>query len=326
MQSVILGTLLLSMLAVGCNVRSGSDVTGDSDLAAVKGSRVTEIRNLDQFVCKTKLVKVAFFDADSTIRVTRSGAPAANAADDVMVLPLVATRIAKLNTDGYLVAMVSNQGGVGAGYVSATDAAAGLLEATKKVSQVGIQHKVDAHFDYIDMAEASDEYRKPKSGMGQLLKGILTQKLTAAELKRLSSTPNLHPSCEGAQIDWSKSFMVGDAAYKKNSDTPPKFFPNTNVPYPRKADDFSNGDRLFAEEMTIDSVAVPLGFQEPAEYFDWWRFRVGNLVSDKAKKEELTEFDKTLSDFLDDLEKSAKGAKDEAFLLREIAAVRRANK
>src|SRR5690606_36349155 len=62
--------------------------------------------------------KVAFFDADSTIRVSKSGVVTATSPTDVNVLPFAASEIAKLDREGYIVAVVSNQGGVGSGKTS----------------------------------------------------------------------------------------------------------------------------------------------------------------------------------------------------------------
>ncbi len=63
----------------------------------------------------------------------------------------------------------------------------------------------------------------------------------------------------GVHIDYEASFMVGDAGYKRDVDE--------DHPDGRPADDFSNSDRGFAENLGIP-------FSEPTDYFGWrtWEF------------------------------------------------------
>jgi len=182
-------------------------------------------------------VAVAFFDADSTLRVSKSGTPTANHAQDVNVLPFAATRIAELNEQGFLVAIVSNQGGVAAGYTSFETAEGALAFAAAQYA------KLDSQIDYIDFADQKDGFRKPNTGMATHLDGLLQSEC-------------------GVSIDLSSSFMVGDAGYKKNVDGP--------HPDGRPADDFSNSDRGFAENLGIP-------FFEPTDYFDWRHFGFYNI-------------------------------------------------
>ena len=53
---------------------------------------LTERRSLESYTCPAdgEDVKVAFFDADSTLRISRSGTPTASNPEDVYVLPFVA--------------------------------------------------------------------------------------------------------------------------------------------------------------------------------------------------------------------------------------------
>lgn len=183
---------------------------------------------------------VAFFDADSTLRVSKSGQVTADDAGDVNILPFVARKLAELDALGYLVAIVSNQGGVGSGHQSYEDAE-GALAFT--VAQLGV---LGARVHYFDFAEAYDQYRKPQPGMGARLDGLLTTRC-------------------GAGVDMARSLMVGDSAYKKNVDGP--------SPDGRAADDFSNSDRLFA-----DSFGV--WFAEPTDFFGWRAFGVYNIATE----------------------------------------------
>jgi DNA 3'-phosphatase len=196
-------------------------------------------RDLGTYACAEGDAKipVAFFDADSTLRISKSGAVTANTADDVFVLPLVAPLMAELGAQGYLVAVVSNQGGVGAGIVTLEQAEGGLAFAAAQLRKLG------AKVDYFDLAEKDDEYRKPNIGMATKLDELVTDKC-------------------GRGIDLEASMMIGDSGYKKGVDGP--------HPDGRPADDFSNSDRLFAENLGV-------AFEEPTDAFDWRAFEVYNL-------------------------------------------------
>jgi len=180
------------------------------------------------FSTKNRLVKVAFFDADSTLRVSLSGSVSANGEKDVMLLPFVARRIAELNEKGYLIMIVSNQGGVAKGILPIETAD----KALKYMVDLIQEDHPEASIHYIDFADQEDNFRKPATGMAQNLTAELAKK-------------NL-------RIDWSKSFMVGDSAYKKG-DIKPDGEPGTH---------FSNSDRLFAENLGIP-------FYEPNKFFGW---------------------------------------------------------
>jgi len=135
-------------------------------------------------------IKIAFFDADSTLRVSLSGAPSANSESDVYMLPFVTEKIKMLNNQGYLVAILSNQGGVASGKVSYTTADGGLKTIINKIEQEG------GNIHYYDFASTYDWNRKGNIGMAVRLERILNR------------------SYPGIQVDKFNSFMVGDAAYK----------------------------------------------------------------------------------------------------------------
>lgn len=162
-------------------------------------------------------VKVAFFDADSTLRVSRSGKVSANDPRDVALLPFVGERIQKLVEEGYLIAVVSNQQGVQYGHVTMETADEALQYTADLIRAAG----GDVH--YVDFAEGNGPDRKPGSGMYDRLNALL-----AAEY--------------GAGISVADSFMCGDSAYKQGVDTRPDGTAGTS---------FSNSDRRFAEEVGI---------------------------------------------------------------------------
>jgi DNA 3'-phosphatase len=199
----------------------------------------SERRSLEAYECPAdaEAIPVAFFDADSTLRISRSGTPTASHEEDVYILPFVAPTVASLHEQGYLVAIVSNQGGVAAGITPFEVAEGAVVFVASQLEQLG------AKISYVDFADQKDEFRKPKTGMADHLDGLLESKC-------------------GVGIDWDASFMVGDAGYKKNVDEP--------HPDGRPADDFSNSDRKFAE-------ALEIPFSEPADYFGWADYGFHNV-------------------------------------------------
>ena len=198
-------------------------------------------------------VKIAFFDADSTLRVSAAGSVSANGPTDVIILPMVAAEIRKLNDEGYLLAVVSNQAGIAAGHVTLETANAALRYTTSQISRLGAQ------FHYYDFAEASDENRKPAIGMGKRLAGKIEAEL-------------------GRKVDWSKTIMVGDSGWKKGVDVEPDGTPG---------EDFSNADRLFGENLAKAFGGVV--WHHPRHYFHWLRHGVRNFENNKAVEKFVAE-------------------------------------
>jgi bifunctional polynucleotide phosphatase/kinase len=270
---------LITLSLVACATAPGAetdDFDSDGDGKADGIVIVKKRRSMTAVKCApgTASAKVAFFDADSTIRVSKSGAVTADNATDVNVLPFAAQEIKRLAGEGHVIVVVSNQGGVGSGHQTLATAEKALALAIYKLRKLG------APVHYFDFADKYDNFRKPKTGMADLLDDKITAKC-------------------GEGIDFSQSFMVGDSGYKKNVDGP--------HPDGRPADDFSNSDRLFAE-----NLGVP--FHEPTDYFKWRDFEVFNI----AKEVELT-------DFLDAIdvraaELRADGDEDAATALEDEAA------
>jgi HAD superfamily hydrolase (TIGR01662 family) len=181
---------------------------------------------------KSGKVKVAFFDADSTLRVTKSGAPTAQHATDVTLLPGVAARIKELNDLGYLVAIASNQYGGGKGSpIHVSDQA--LAHTVALIAKEG------GRVDYYDFAEHYDNDRKPNVGMALRIE---------SQLQRL-----------GLRIDRAASFMVGDSGWKAAKDGQPA----DKRPDGTDGIAHSNFDRLFAENYKIPFHEAPHFFVGP---------------------------------------------------------------
>lgn len=189
-------------------------------------------------------VKVAFFDADSTLRVAPSGKPSANDPNDVAILPMVPESLKRLANDGFLIYIVSNQAGVEAGYIT-SDSAEKALALTVRLlaAKGGVVHG-------FDFAESRDENRKPDIGMAKRLITLIQEKYHR-------------------QIDWDQSLMVGDSAWKKGKDIEPDG--SVGV-------DFSDSDRLFAENLKKQFGGVT--FIHPREFFGWQKkFGIKNFDS-----------------------------------------------
>ena len=280
----LMSTLALVAIACGSDEQAGVD---EGELKQCKGAHLdsagrcrsksgafapksccalappTSRRDLSMYTCPKSgdSIKVAFLDADSTLRVSKSGSVSANDDKDVDVLPFVASSLAKLNADGYLTAIVSNQGGIEQGHITFDIAEHALAFTASQLSALG------AKIDYFDFAEKKDDNRKPEIGMATRLDELLVEKC-------------------GMPIDIGGSMMIGDSGYKKGTDGP--------HPDGRAADDFSNSDRLFAENLGVE-------FHEPTDYFGWKSWKVYNIASEaelvaflekiEAKAEDLEEED-----------------------------------
>ena len=249
---------------------------GWTDCPQIPGGR----RTLGPAACPPPgtAARVAFFDADSTLRVSRSGSVTANGVDDVLLLPFASGAIARLNEQGYLVAIVSNQLGVSRRIITAEVAEGALLYTADRL------RLLQARVDYIDFAERANADRKPGTGMALRLEEALRQ------------------TC-GCEVDLDGSFMVGDSGYEEGEDGP--------HPDGRPADDFSNSDRLFAENLGIE-------FSEPTDFFGWREYGVYN-VADAAQ----------LEAFLDAIDAEAaqlRESGDDAARLLELADEAAANR
>lgn len=183
-----------------------------------------------KFLKGKKEVKIAFFDADDTLRFAPSGMVTANGEKDVFLLPRVAERIKELKRKGYLIAIVSNQSGVSLGKVSFEVADKALRYTMELIETKYPGLKID----YYDFAEngKDDLFAKPNKGMAVYLENLLKH--------------------QGIQINWNESMMIGDAQYSKNETTPRGI----------RGSDFSNTDRLFAEKLGIRSL-------HPRDFFQW---------------------------------------------------------
>lgn len=201
--------LILSLLVIFLSAHARAEGDGPAHLKRQK--------LLFPFQGDVQSIRVAFFDADSTLRVSKSGVPWAQSENDFVVLPGVAAKIRQLNQQGYLVAIVSNQGPVPEKLSYEAADAAFFNLATELAKENAFVHV----FDY---AEHHDQFRKPLPGMYHRLSRVLKEQLGGK-----------------SNIDLGNSFMVGDAAYTAKEKRPDG----------KSGYNFSNFDRLFAEGLGI---------------------------------------------------------------------------
>jgi D-glycero-D-manno-heptose 1,7-bisphosphate phosphatase len=122
--------------------------------------------------------KAAFFDLDSTIRVSKSGKITPDTPEDQVVMPGRKEKLKELKAQGYKIFAVSNQGGIAMGYTT--------HEKVKK-ALADLDHRLGYVFDDMSYSPHMGDHptRKPNPGM-------------------------IHELAEKHGIDLSKSFMVGD--------------------------------------------------------------------------------------------------------------------
>jgi bifunctional polynucleotide phosphatase/kinase len=139
------------------------------------------INTYDQTVFHSK---VAAFDLDGTLIHTKSGKRFARDSDDWKLFhSKVLERLQELHAEGYTLAIISNQLGIGKGKANASE----------------IQCKIDAIVKHIGLpmiailATEDDHMRKPRVGSWEYLEEVL-----------------------GATIDMGSSFYCGDAAGRTN--------------------------------------------------------------------------------------------------------------
>ncbi len=175
-------------------------------------------------------VRVAFFDADQTLRNSRSGRPSPHGHSDLIVHERCFARLQNLAEEKYLLAIVSNQAGIELGYIDHAEVEEAMQAMLITFAEKGIL------FNYYDYAEFYNEDRKPEPGMAWRLERLLDM--------------------QGYAINWAASFMVGDAAWKRGHDQKPDGTPGT---------DHSNADRRFAENVARKHPGF--GFFHPDHFF-----------------------------------------------------------
>lgn len=114
-----------------------------------------------------KQYQLVIFDFNDTLVGTKSGATFQKSADDWQFLPGRIEKCKKLNQEGVILALASNQGGVAYGYMSEVEM---LAEFHVVAEKLGLQH-LGVCFTHpkasIEEYRREDSRRKPGPGMLQ---------------------------------------------------------------------------------------------------------------------------------------------------------------
>lgn len=111
-----------------------------------------------------KFNKALFLDLDGTIITTRSGETFPKTIDDWKFLPNVLNKIKFYSDEGYIVCIVTNQGGIELGYVTQEDFETKFSNIIAEIEQF-IRTDVNALY----CMYMNGYYRKPNPGMAYQL-------------------------------------------------------------------------------------------------------------------------------------------------------------
>lgn len=150
------------------------------------------------------LVKVAYFDLDGTLRISRGGGERVRDENDILILPGVAKRLKESADLGYLNAIVSNHAWVPK-EISYEQAAFLIYRTIQMLQEKG------ATVHYYDYAADDSASLKPRTGMSATLEQRLMEEY-------------------GYTVDFNASLMVGDNGFGQNlSDS--GFARSLGIPY-----------------------------------------------------------------------------------------------
>jgi len=164
-----------------------------------------------------RAIKVAFFDADFTLRISKTpGRFSPQSAQDQVLLPNVSETLRRLNEAGYLIAIVSNQRSTASSW-EWNEQRLIFRDLAEKLRLAG------ARVDYVSIGGFwQRDHQKPQSGSFTHLDRLLNER--------------------GLKIDRHRSFIVGDAGF-----TADEFTAVGDKPIP----DFASFDRGFAKNAGI---------------------------------------------------------------------------
>lgn len=231
------------------------------------------IAKLSPSLISDKPIKgVIAFDVDGTIITTKSGKRFPVSDDDWKFWhPSVPDVLQRVSSEGYLLAFISNQGGIG----------------NKKQSASGFQKKIDAIIDKVNVpidficSLGSDVYRKPCTGMWEFLSLASWEKAVA------------HSGGDAHAIE---CIYVGDAAGRPASGTRAKDFSDTDLKLALNLGvQFQTPERFFLQSNQSLHTATTLAddTSTPSRLCDWakesggrsWDEVVASVLSSGEVKE-----------------------------------------
>src|SRR5688500_5670400 len=132
-----------------------------------------------------RLNKALFLDLDGTLICVKSGSEFPKDLNDWMFIPKVVSKVAQYHNDGYIICIVTNQGGIELGHVTSVD-----MENKLRIISEELESEIGIGVNTIYCPYMESYHRKPNPGMAYTL---------ALELS----------------IDLRESIMVGDAESDK---------------------------------------------------------------------------------------------------------------
>ena len=148
--------------------------------------------------------KALFLDLDDTVRTTTTGKPCPNKPADQKVMPGRRKKIQEFIENGYKIVAVTNQGGIGLGYMTDKQCQECLFDIDRKLGGV---------FDRMYYAPASPSAKHPltKPNPGMLLKAKkeLNIDLTKSIMVGDRDTDKGAAEKAGVPFQWAKDFFRG---------------------------------------------------------------------------------------------------------------------
>lgn len=146
--------------------------------------------------------KALLLDLDGTVRRTTNGKPCPNRPEEQELIPGVKEVIKKYKSQGYKVIGITNQGGIGLGYMSEKDNQECLYD---------LNEKCDFMFDHIYYAPAKPSEKhhdtKPNPGMILKAKDKFNLDLDQSVMVGDRDTDEQAAKNAGVPFQWAKEFF-----------------------------------------------------------------------------------------------------------------------
>jgi D-glycero-D-manno-heptose 1,7-bisphosphate phosphatase len=146
--------------------------------------------------------KALLLDLDDTVRTTTTGKPCPNRPDEQKVMPGRQEKIKKYIDKGYKIVAVTNQGGIGLGY---------MTEKQCKECLSDIDHKLGGVFDKMYFAPAPPKAGHPltKPNPGMILKAEKELNLDLSKCIMVGDRDSDKGAAEnaGVKFEWAKDFF-----------------------------------------------------------------------------------------------------------------------
>ena len=197
-----------------------------------------------KFSLKNSTFGIVSFDLDGTLIKTKSGK---RFADDSNYLtdwtlwdPNVVTKLRNLHEEGYILAIISNQNGIGKKHLTAS-------QLQNKIDNVLAQF--DVPIDFICATSSDDIFRKPRTGMWDFLLAYYSKQLSNQQTDGDSPITVSKLLCR----------YVGDAAGRAKQGKTPKDFSDSDLKLALNLDiSFSTPESFFLQSKSPSHCSPPI--------------------------------------------------------------------